>query len=79
MITEEQLKEMRDLRAKEKNLTEQISKKQEEKSRIQSEINSRNSELKKCTDDKAYIESKLSQWPNVWPDYTPGQNQVEPK
>jgi hypothetical protein len=79
MITEEQLKEMTDLRAKEHNLTEQIQKKQQEKTKIQAELNSRNAELKKCSDDKAFIESKISQWPNVWPDYTPGKPEEEKK
>lgn len=79
MITEEQLKEMRDLRTKERNLTEQIKQKQDEKVRIQTEMNSRNAELKKCSDEKAFIESKISQWPNVWPDYTPGQVEAEKK
>ena len=79
MITDEQLAQMRDLRAKDHNLTEQITKSQAEKSKIQAELNSRNAELKKCSDDKAFIESKISQWPNVWPDYTPAKPEEEKK
>lgn len=71
MITPEQLSQMRDLRGQERNLTEQIRAKHDEKSKITQELNARMSELKKCTDDKTFIQQKLSQWPNCWPDYTP--------
>lgn len=71
MITEEQLAQLQDLRKKERQLNADISAKNSEISKIESELNSRNKELTDCNKDKDFIQSKLSQWPNVWPDYTP--------
>jgi peptidoglycan hydrolase CwlO-like protein len=71
MVTPEQLQELKDLRAKEKSLTEQIQDKKSEVSKIKSEISARQSELKKCNDESDFVKQKLSQWPNVWPDWQP--------
>jgi hypothetical protein len=68
-ITEEQLARLRDLRQKEQTLTQQIRAKKDERSRLQSEVNARRAELDKCAKDKAFVQSKLAQWPDVWPDY----------
>ena len=72
-ITEEQMTQLKELRAKESSLTEMIARKQQEKKSLESEVASRKAELKKCQDDKAFVEDKLAKWPNCWPDYTPGQ------
>lgn len=72
-ITEEQLAMLQELRKKEKSLNVEISGKQAEISKIESEISSRKSELKDCTDKADFVKQKLSQWPNVWPDYTPNK------
>ncbi|OGU40101.1 MAG: hypothetical protein A2X61_06850 [Ignavibacteria bacterium GWB2_35_12] len=71
-ITEEQMMQLKELRNKEKSLTEMISRKKQEKKNLEAEVNARKAELKKCQDDKAFVTEKLSQWPNCWPDYTPG-------
>ena len=70
-ITEEQMLKLKELYNKEKSLNESISKAQMDKKKVEGELNSRKSELKKCQDDKAFIQDKLSKWPNSWPDYTP--------
>lgn len=67
-ITEEQLKQIKDLRMKEKSLNESIQKKKDEKSRLMKEMDSRKAELKDCTDKKNFVQQKLQQWPNVWPE-----------
>ena len=77
MVTPEQLQELKDLRAKEKSLTEQIQTKKSEVKKIKSEINARQTELKKCNEDSDFVKQKLSQWPNVWPDWQPEPPQVE--
>ncbi len=71
MITEEQLAQLQDLRKKERQLTADISVKNSEISKIEPELNARKKELTDCNKDKDFIQQKLSQWPNVWPDYTP--------
>jgi peptidoglycan hydrolase CwlO-like protein len=71
MVTPEQLQDLKDLRAKEKSLTEQIQDKKNEVKKIKSEISARQTELKKCNEDSDFVKQKLSQWPNVWPDWQP--------
>jgi len=71
MLTPEQLQELKDLRAKEKSLTEQIQVKKGEIKKIKGEIGARESELKNCTEKSDFVKQKLSQWPNVWPDWQP--------
>ncbi|MFH1050051.1 MAG: hypothetical protein V1779_03860 [bacterium] len=71
MVTPQQLEELKDLRAKEKSLTEQIQTQKDDIGKIKTEIGSRESELKDCTDKSDFVKQKLSQWPNVWPDWPP--------
>lgn len=80
-ITDEQLAKMKELRAKEQTLTQQIRSKRDEKSRLQSELSARKAELDKCAKDRAFVQSKLAQWPDVWPDWkdTPPAAPVESK
>ncbi len=66
-ITEEQLATLKDLRGKERSLNESIQNKRDEISRLQRELNNRKTELKDCNDRKSNLESKLQNWPNVWP------------
>lgn len=66
-ITQDQLMQLKDLRAKERSLSESITKKQNEKSNLQREIEARRAELKKCNEDTKFVSDKLKQWPNVWP------------
>ena len=71
MITEEQKLQLKELRNKERSLTESIARKKSEKSKIEAELNSRKSELKKCQDENDFIKQKLAAWPNCWPDWKP--------
>jgi len=71
MITEEQLAHLQDLRKQERQLNQDISNKTSEISKIETELNARKKVLNDCNKDKDFIQQKLSQWPNVWPDYTP--------
>lgn len=66
-ITEEQLSQLKELRQKERSLTEAIQKKKDEKSRLEKEVNARKAELKDCNEKTKFVEGKLQQWPNVWP------------
>ncbi len=68
-ITEEQLARLRELRQQEQTLNQQIRAKKDERSRIQGEMNTRRAELDRCNQDKAFVQGKLAQWPDVWPDW----------
>jgi len=70
-ITEEQLKQLKELKAQERQFTDDIQKKKDEKAKLESELNSRKSELKKCNDEVDYIKQKLATWPDIWPDWKP--------
>ncbi len=76
-VTEEQLAQLAELRKKERTLTEEISNKRTEMQKVENELKARNAELNDCSKEKEFIKSKLAQWPNVWPDYTPAQTNPE--
>lgn len=69
-ITEEQLAMIKELRKREQTLNEEIRKKEQEVTRVQSEVNARKADMNRCNDKKAFVQDKLSRWPNIWPDYT---------
>lgn len=66
-ITKEQLAEMRDLRAKEQTLKNEIATKKMDRDRLQREVEARQREVDNCNSRKQFVQSKLAQWPNVWP------------
>jgi uncharacterized protein (DUF3084 family) len=70
-ISEEDYAKLQDLRKEERNLMSEIGKKKDEKSRLEGEMKARQSEANKCNEEKDFVQKKLTQWPNVWPDYTP--------
>lgn len=70
-ITEEQLMQLRELRKQERALNESISKKKDEKTRLERELNARKAELKDCEDKTQFVKDKLARWPDVWPDWKP--------
>ncbi len=72
-ITEEQLKQLQELRKQEKSHTEMIDKKRAEKSKLESELNTRKSELNRCNEENDFIKKKLAAWPDIWPDWKPVQ------
>lgn len=72
-ITEEQLKQVKELRVEERSLMDNIQKKKDEKARLEAELNARKSELKKCQEEVDYLKKRLSTWPDIWPDWKPEQ------
>jgi len=68
-ITDEQLARLRQLRQQENTLQQQIRQKRDEKSRLQGEINRLRADLDQCSKDRAFVQGKLAQWPDVWPDW----------
>lgn len=73
MVTQDQLKELKELRQHERSLTEQINDQKSDIKKINNEINARKNELKKCNDKSEFVNQKLSLWPNSWPDWKPEQ------
>lgn len=67
MITKEQLAELKSLREQERSLKQQIESKNEEKRRLQTEVDQLQKEVDNCNSKKQFVQSKLAQWPNVWP------------
>ncbi len=70
-VTEDQLSKLRELRAESARLSTEIQKKDAEKVRLDAELARRRSEAKECADKLAFVQDKISKWPNVWPDYDP--------
>ena len=73
-ISEEDYNKLQELRKQERTLTQDISKKKDDKAAIDRELKARQSEVNKCNEDRDFVQKKLSQWPNVWPDYVPPTN-----
>ncbi|MES2766434.1 MAG: hypothetical protein V4642_11220 [Bacteroidota bacterium] len=69
-ITEEQLRELRDLRSRDSQLRQTISSNESDRLRLEGEATRRQAEVRKCNEDKAFVQQQMSRWPNVWPDYT---------
>lgn len=70
-ITEEQLMQLRELRKQERSLNESISKKKDEKGKLERELNARKAELRDCQEKTQFVNDKLAKWPDVWPDWKP--------
>lgn len=70
-ITEEQMMQLQELRKQERSLQDAITNKKSELNRLKDEINMRRSELRNCEGERDLIKQRLSQWPNIWPDYQP--------
>ncbi len=70
-ISEEDYNKLQDLRREERQLAADISKKREDKNAIERELKARQTEADKCKEEQDFIQKKLTQWPNVWPDYVP--------
>ncbi len=73
MVTPEQMQELKELRQKKKSLNEQISENKNEKSKLKSEIDARERELRDCSDKAEFVKKKLANWPNVWPNWNPNE------
>lgn len=72
-ITEEQLAQLQELRRQERSIQDGISNTQNELNRIRDEINARKSMLNNCQNELNTVRTRLSQWPDIWPDYTPNK------
>lgn len=72
-ITDEQLAMLQELRKKERSLQQQIADTEREISKVKNELSARKAELKDCNEDTEFVKQKLSQWPDVWPDYDPNK------
>jgi outer membrane murein-binding lipoprotein Lpp len=68
-ITQEQLTELQNLKQQESTLRQQVASKEQEKNRLQSEVNARKGELDQCNKNRQFVEGKLAVWPDVWPDW----------
>lgn len=71
MIQPEQLTELRDLRAREAQLTKSIADKESQKVKLQRELESRQQETKRCNEKRAYVQEKLNNYPQVLGDALP--------
>jgi len=67
MITQDQLAKMEDLRRREASIKSNISKVDSEISALRNEMKSLQGEVDKCKKDTEFVNGKLSNWPNVWP------------
>ncbi len=79
-IKEEQQAMIDKQRTDERQLLADISKSENDKSRIQSELNNRQAEVRRCTERKNFVQDKMAQWPNIWPDWDanePSEDGVE--
>ncbi len=70
-ISEQDYNKLQDLRREERQISADISKKREDKNAIERELKAKQTEADKCKEEREFIEKKLTQWPNVWPDYVP--------
>lgn len=70
-IKEEQQAMINQLRTEERQMNDDIAKAEKDKSRIGSELASRQGEVRKCNERKAFVQDKMGRWPNIWPDWDP--------
>lgn len=70
-IKEEQQAMINQLRTEERQLNDDIAKAEKDKSRIGNELASRQGEVRKCNERKAFVQDKMNKWPNIWPDWNP--------
>ncbi len=76
-ISEEQLARIGELRREMSRVEDETKNAKREISKLESEVSARQKEAEKCEQDRKFIEDKLKNWPNVWPDWTPGQESEE--
>ncbi len=69
-ITEEQLEKIADLRRQEKTVSSEITSTQNERAKMNKELQARKAEADDCNQKRNIVRQRLSQWPNIWPDYT---------
>ena len=72
-ITQEQLQQLQELKRKESSISDQISQYSSEIGKLREELKQLQAKAKECEENKAFVEDKLKSWPDVWPDWTPNQ------
>lgn len=77
-IKEEQQAMINQLRTAEKQLTADIAKAETDRSKISGELSSREAELRKCNEKKAFVQEKLARFPQAWPDWNPAEPVAPP-
>ncbi|MDZ4746072.1 MAG: hypothetical protein SGJ05_08730 [bacterium] len=78
-IKEEQQTMINKLRTEERQLTSDTETAERNRTRISSELNSRQGEVRQCNERKAFVQDKMSRWPNIWPDWDPNAPVVAPE
>jgi outer membrane murein-binding lipoprotein Lpp len=77
-IKEEQQAMINQLRTDEKQLNADIAKAEGDRSKLTNELNSRQAEVRKCNEKKAFVQDKMARWPNIWPNWDPSQDVEQP-
>lgn len=72
-IKEEQLAMINQLRTSDKQISADIKKTEADKTKILAELTSRQGEVRRCNEKKAFVQDKMARWPDVWPDWNPNQ------
>jgi peptidoglycan hydrolase CwlO-like protein len=67
-ITQEQMATLQEQRMKERSLNQEIQNKTSEINKLTNELQSRQGQLDECNKNKDFVQQKLRQWPNVWPE-----------
>ncbi len=70
-VTDEQLAQIAELRRQQKAVSAEITSTQNEKSKMNRELQNRKTEADNCNKKRDIVKQRLNQWPNIWPDYTP--------
>lgn len=70
-IKEEQQAMINQMRTSEKTLQADLKKAESDKAKIASELSARQGEVRRCNEKKAFVEEKLSKFPNIWPGWDP--------
>ncbi len=70
-VTDEQLAQIAELRRQQKTISAKVTSTQNEKAKMNRELQNRQAEADDCNKRKDIVKQRLNQWPNIWPDYTP--------
>lgn len=68
--TEEQMKTLRDLDRQRDGLQSELERAQSSLRDAKGKLATHDRDLKDCNDDTQFARTKLTMWPNVWPDST---------
>lgn len=77
-IKDEQQSMINKLRTEERQLTADTETAERNRTRISGELNTRQGEVRQCNERKAFVQDKMSRWPNIWPDWDPNAPVIPP-